>query len=150
MNSIEIKEAIDSGKSVWQVIGGESYELDLSKHTDRFINTKDEYLYMDENCVPRYCPLKDLYKSKAQADHYLHHSNVTRIYKLPFLTWEEFKEKKVIKFRSADNIDCMLHLVDNGDKIALLAYCVKYFKATEENFYKVYDKMAELFREKEC
>ena len=46
------------------------------------------YNYTDENGSDRCFPIKALYKSQAEAEHYLNHANITRIETLPFLTWE--------------------------------------------------------------
>ena len=105
----------------------------------RFYKTDDEFCIL----------LSRVHKSAKAAEHWAFHKDITRTETLPFLTWEEFKEQKFFKFNSADNIDCMLQLVDNGRKIALIAHTVKYFKATEENFYKAYDECVRLFRDVE-
>lgn len=145
MTKQELEKAIENGESVWCLYCNEVYEIKGQQNIQTISKGEIEYFDTSKDLYLR-ANLLDIYKTKAEAEHYLHHAKITRTETLPFLTWEEFKEKKVIKFRSADNIDCMLHLVDNGDKIALLAYCVKYFKATEENFYKAYDECVRLFK----
>lgn len=152
MTKQELEEKIKNGESVWCLYQShkEIEEMYFSKENKyKFMEVK----YIDggtELCLvvnyDWYYPLKYLFKTKAEAEHYLHHANVSRTETLPFLTWEEFKEQKYIKFISADNIDCMLQLVDNGIKISLIANRVKYFEATEANFYKAYEECVRLFK----
>ena len=61
-----------------------------------------------------YSNIKDVFKTKAEAEHYLHHANITRTETLPFLTWEEFKIKKSLRFKRAnDFIFCEMSIFKN-------------------------------------
>ena len=154
MTRQEIEKAIENGESVYDVYKNLSgiYE----------INTSD-FEYINDNILiwgkEFYCNIRDLFKTKAEAEHYLHHANVTRIETLPFLTWEEFLKKKVIRF------------VDNSGEVWHLYYCYSdeftyiYLQSlfgyngektrnpqnlgelTEANFYKAYDECVRLFKE---
>lgn len=142
MTKQEIKKAIENDESVWCSVKLEEVKL----------NKTDYYVFdglLQNKVLGVAYFIKTLFKTKAEAEHYLYHANITRTETLPFVTWEEFKEQKFFKFNSADNVDCMLQLVDNGRKIALITHTVKYFKATEENFYKVYDEIVKEFKGKE-
>lgn len=147
MTKQELEKAIENGESVWYPKGRVIKQIDLKTTKPIFNGYQIDIMIEDENgWHTEFYGIKDLYKTKAEAEHYLNHANVTRTETLPFVTWEEFKEQKFFKFDSFHNIGCMLQLVDNGNKIALLADCVKYFKATEENFYKAYDECVRLFK----
>ena len=156
----EIEKAIENGESVWCLYCNEVYEIKIKNHTNRFINTngnEEMYNYTDENGTDRCFPIKALYKSKAEAEHYLHHANITRTETLPFVTWEEFSEGKEIKFNSKKSEYLMIYLAgnitiyqcyydDNGLKLELRIFDEE---ATEANFYKAYDECVRLFRGEE-
>ena len=90
-----------------------------------------------------------IFKTTAEAEHYLHHANVTRTETLPFLTWEEFKRKRELKFNSADGNYCELFIVNDfiylqlGKEINMKQQNVG--EATEANFYKAYYECKKLF-----
>ena len=101
---------------------------------------------------------KDTYKTQAEAEHYLHHANVTRTETLPFLTWEEFKEIGQISFIGKDKKEYILKkdIIWSNNKYTLVD-CLKifnetdftfskYFDYTEANFYKAYDECVRLFK----
>lgn len=112
MTKQEIEKAIENGESVWVVSWNNVYEFKLKNHTNRFINTngnEEMYNYTDENGTDRCFPIKALYKSKAEAEHYLHHANIIRTETLPFLTWEEFdKGDRLIRFIGKNGEKCKL------------------------------------------
>ena len=150
MKKQELQKAIENGESVWYLFG-EAYELKTSEHTDKFITRSDDYCYTDKSGVDRECPLDMLYKSRGEAEHYLNHANITRTETLPFVTWEEFKEQKKIRFSGFEGNNYALQYVDS-DNIIYLYDCWKNscedeeWEATEENFYKAYDECIRLFK----
>lgn len=142
MKREEIEKAIEKGESVWacddflhRVIPYKANEIAI---TD--INTN----------MPAY-ELKDLFATKQQAEHYLHHANITRTEHLPFLTWEEFLEERHLSFIGKNEIEYMLCIF--GDKIDLAehracsSFVIKEWHATEANFYKAYDECVRLFKD---
>ena len=138
MTKQELEKAIENGESVWayddllhRVIPYKANEIAITG-----INTN----------MPAY-ELKDLFATKQQAEHYLHHANVERVEKLPFLTWEEFLEKKAIHFIDNKGIDFVLCIADNKIKLRVFFMVCKTWDSTEENFYKAYDECVRLFKE---
>ena len=92
-------------------------------------------------------------KTKAEAEHYLHHANVTRTETLPFLTWEEFdKGDNRIKFKSKNGDYCSLEGYFDKDTnygfidVVRNWHCVFSKDYTEANFYKAYDECVRLFK----
>lgn len=150
MTKQELEKAIKNGESVWYLFGG-VYELKTSGHINKFITRNDDYCYTDENGVDRCAPLDMLYKSKEEAEHYLNHQDITRTETLPFLTWEEFCGRNILRFDDGNHITFYLELI--GGKIRLTACgrpeLNKTWKATEENFYKAYDECVKLFKGEE-
>lgn len=137
MKKSEIEQAIENGKSVWaydgllhRVIPYKANEIAITG-----INTN----------MPAY-ELKDLFATKQQAEHYLHHANISRIETLPFLTWEEFLEKKAIHFIDNKGMDFVLYITDNKIKLMVFFMVSKTWDLTEENFYKAYDECVRLFK----
>lgn len=140
MTKTELEKAIENGESVWayddllhRVIPYKANEIAITG-----INTN----------MPAY-ELKDLFATKQQAEHYLHHANVTRTEQLPFLTWEEFLEKKAIHFIDNKGIDFVLCITDNKIKLMVFFMVSKTWDLTEENFYKAYDECVRLFKQGE-
>ena len=157
MTKQEIEKAIENGESVWGLFGG-AYEIKLSEHREQFFDRYNNYCYRDKNGEDHCCDLQFLYKTKAEAEHYLHHANVERVEKLPFLTWEEFKEIGQISFIGKDKKEYILKkdIIWSNNKYTLVD-CLKivnetdftfskYFDYTEANFYKAYDECVRLFR----
>ena len=141
MTKQEIKKAIKNGESVWayddllhRVIPYKANEIAITG-----INTN----------MPAY-ELNDLFATKQQAEHYLHHANITRTETLPFLTWDEFLEKKDIRFYTKDGDEVRLYITDDGNKIYVIEFkpygYLGKWNATEQNFYKAYDECVRLFR----
>lgn len=139
MRKSEIEQAIKNGESVWacddflhRVIPYKANEIAITG-----INTN----------MPAY-ELKDLFATKQQAEHYLHHANITRTETLPFLTWEEFLEKQQIIFIGKDGKEYCLFIEFNQIKIFNKSDFKYIFREdlTEENFYKAYDECVRLFK----
>ncbi len=139
MTREEIKKAIENGESVWayddflhRVIPYKANEIAITG-----INTN----------MPAY-ELKDLFATKQQAEHYLHHANVSRIEHLPFLTWEEFLKEYSFDFYS-ENREWFTLYWNDADGIVLESidgFDKKTWDLTEENFYKAYDECVRLFK----
>ena len=113
MTKQEIEKAIENGESVWFAdnCNEKVWEIDLNEKYKPEIYL-DQILYVYQNINDRFKQelfIKNIYKTKAEAEHYLHHANVERVEKLPFLTWEEFNEKK----------NCFLQI-----KVAIQYVCV--------------------------
>lgn len=134
MNKTELEKAIENGESVWVVSLGNVWEI---KPTIK-----------DLQILPTF---KDIYKTQAEAEHYLHHANVTRIEELPFLTWEEFLKEKRVEFIGEFGKRYSLRIY--GNKILLEEHesdgWVLMDDLTETNFYKAYDECVSLFGSEE-
>ena len=142
MTKQELEKAIENGESVWYITGKDVRGLKITKKDLQRITKFDE-----------------VYKTKAEAEHYLHHANVTRTETLPFLTWEEFKEIGQISFIGKDKKEYILKkdIIWSNNKYTLVD-CLKifnetdftfskYFDYTEANFYKAYDECVRLFKQ---
>ena len=142
MTKQEIEKAIENGESVWCVYKDQSsiYEIKAVEIEKVLRNT---FLWGKEY----YSNIKDVFKTKAEAEHYLHHANVTRTETLPFLTWEEFLSEEGISFISVEGFRCCLYYDKVDDMIYLdKGYETDTYGATEANFYKAYDEAVRLFR----
>lgn len=148
MTKQEILKAIEKGESVWacddflhRVIPYKANEIAITG-----INTN----------MPAY-ELKDLFATKQQAEHYLHHANITRTEQLPFLTWEEFdKGNRLIRFIGKNGEKCKLEGYQKDDKQSGFIDVVVNgtgshidYDYTEANFYKAYDECVRLFKGEE-
>ena len=154
MTKTELEEKIKNGESVWGVYKDQSniYEI-KAVEIEKVLN--DTFLWGKEY----YANIKDVFKTKAEAEHYLNHANVTRTEQLPFLTWEEFN-KDTLGFDFTDNIGnkYRCHIVRDyrGGEDFIVLYdkngtisVDEEWEATEENFYKAYDECVRLFRGEE-
>ena len=103
MTKQELEKAIKNDESVWCVYKDKPniYEIKAVEIEKVLSNT---FLWGKEY----YSNIKDVYKTKAEAEHYLHHANITRTETLPFLTWEEFKEIGQISFIGKDKKEYIL------------------------------------------
>lgn len=150
MTKTELEEAIKNGESVWCVYKDKPniYEI-KAVEIEKVLS--DTFLWGKEY----YANIKDVYKTQAEAEHYLHHANITRTETLPFLTWEEFSK---INIKDIEFTDKKLNLynlsgfgkiklyrnIDTADETLLLE-----LEATEQNFYKAYDECVRLFKGEE-
>ena len=149
MTKQELEKAIKNGESVWGIY----------KKTNRICEIKSSEINKIHSYTitwgkEYYCYIKDLFKTKAEAEHYLHHANVTRTEQLPFLTWEEFLKEQEIRF--VDNIGEEWHLYYSDEFIYLQSMFGYHGEKTrnpqnlgdltEANFYKAYDECVRLFR----
>ena len=143
MTKQELEKAIENGESVWCVYKNQSnvYEIKAVEIEKVLSNT---FLWGKEY----YSNIKDVFKTKAEAEHYLHHADITRTEQLPFLTWEEFCEQKFIWFIDKNQNECCLYYLNVSNKIFInVSGEVKEIgDLTEANFYKAYDECVRLFR----
>lgn len=150
MTKNEIEQAIKNDESVWVLFNKHSYEYDDVKKIDwtkvegvELWSNYFQYFDGEELCGYYY---KLTFKTQAEAEHYLHHANITRTEQLPFLTWEEFLEKEAIHFIDNKGIHFVLRITDNKIKLMVFFTVGKTWDLTEENFYKAYDECVKLFK----
>ena len=152
MTKQEIEKAIENGESVWGIY----------KKTNRICEIKSSEINKIHSYTitwgkEYYCYIKDLFKTKAEAEHYLHHANITRTETMPFLTWEEFdKGNRLIRFIGKNGEKCKLEGYQKDDKQSGFIDVVVNgtgshidFDYTEANFYKAYDECVRLFKGEE-
>ena len=136
MTKQEIEKAIKNGESVWAVYGDCIEE-------ERFFDNEER---VTKNVVD----FNKIFKTKAEAEHYLHHANVTRTETLPFLSWEEFLKEIKLKFIACDGVSNMtLYYCDNTIYLVDDEYPefnTTSWELTEANFYKAYDECVRLFK----
>ena len=147
MTKTELEEKIKNGESVWVV------DKDLKRVIPYYANS---VIVNGFNTFPTSLSgykLEDIYKTKAEAEHYLHHADITRTEQLPFLTWEEFLKEMRLNFIACDGVSNMIlyccnntiYLVDEEYP----EFNTTSWELTEENFYKAYDECVRLFRREE-
>lgn len=146
MTKTELEEKIENGESVWVVDLKNKIitENKRHKHFKKLLTTQRE------NRIP----FDRIFTTRRQAEHYLHHANISRTEQLPFLTWEEFdKGNRLIRFIGKNGEKCKLEGYQKDDKQSGFIDVVVNgtgshidFDYTEENFYKAYDECVRLFR----
>ena len=152
MTKQELEKAIENDESVWYSSSDKVVKIDLSKKNKYDIqecsifNDNYKITALVINYTLHYL-LKYLFKTKAEAEHYLHHANITRTEQLPFLTWEEFLEEKYIWFVDKEQNQCCLYYVTNFILINKSGELIEKGELTEANFYKAYDECVRLFKE---
>ena len=151
MNKTELENAIKNGESVWCVYKDTSsiYEIKAVEIEKVLSNT---FLWGKEY----YSNIKDVYKTKAEAEHYLHHANITRTEQLPFYTFSEIaKDEKNFKMgKTYTLIEDKNFVLDINksyvSQIVLYTGKEKYsWNFNEENFYKAYDECVRLFKQEQ-
>lgn len=155
MTKQELEKAIKNGNSVWEYRYYEIREINLKTMYPEMLN-EYQLSYIIENNGDKtmyFTGIKDLYKTKAEAEHCLHHANVTITKTLPFFTWEEFDNgDKLIRFKSKDGDYCKLEGYFNKDTnsgfidVVRNGHCLFSEDYTEANFYKAYDECVRLFK----
>lgn len=150
MEKEKLEEIIKNKGIVW-VVTNELKKLDFKKINKRDIHLDDEQLEIDiyyGEILRDIYQFEEVFKTKAEAEHYLHHANVTRTETLPFLTWEEFL--KEYSFDScSENYEWFTMYWNDVDGIvieSIVGFYKKTWDLTEENFYKAYDECVRLFR----
>ena len=152
MTRQELEKVIENAESVWFAdFDNKVKEVILEKTA----YIKENYVYLTTNgkyqarlkfIIDRVC------KTKAEAEHYLHHANVTRIETLLFLTWEEFMREKEIEFTDKNGVLTWLYIIKNKTPNIQLENRfekLKMWDLTEANFYKAYDECVRLFKGEE-
>lgn len=144
MNKTELEEKIKNGESVWVV------DKDLKRVIPYNAN---RIIVNNFNADALGYNFEDLYKTQAEAEHYLHHANITRTETLPFLTWEEFdKGDRLIRFTGKNGEKCKLEGYQHDDKQSGFIDIVVNgtgshidYDYTEQDFYKAYDEAVRFF-----
>ena len=157
MEKKELEKAVEKGESAWVVFNQYSHENDSVKEIDftkvegvELHNDYFQYFYGKNLCGHRY---ELIFKTKAEAEHYLHHANITRTEQLPFYTFSEIaKDEKSFKVgKTYTLIEDKNFVLDINksyvSQIVLYTGKEKYsWNFNEENFYKAYDECVRLFR----
>lgn len=154
MNKTELEEAIKNGESVWEYRNYEIREINLkTMHPEMLNEYQLSYIVENnENATMYFTSIEDLYKTKAEAEHYLNHSNIYRTEQLPFLTWNEFRSGEGLIFVGKDTYKYILKLKDDEFKIVLEQHTLDSVEtvfeseATEEQFYSDYDECMKIFK----
>lgn len=145
MTKQEILKAIENGESVWLATEYGIKELKKLKLKDGLLVYYNEDYKFNHAVEENY--FDDLYKTKVEAEHYLHHANVTRTETLPFLTWEEFLKSREIIFTTKKYETATLGILNNKLILAIRGKSLyNYWDLTEANFYKAYDEAVRLFK----
>lgn len=144
MTRQEIEKAIENGEDVWVIVKNHTTILPYKANL-LIIEGVNDNGYIGNKALYK---ATDLFKTQAEAEHHLHHANVTRTEQLPFLTWEEFKNGKSVNFVGKYGREYLLK--KKYGRILLIWINVNNSIAgwdlTEENFYRVYDECVRLFR----
>lgn len=155
MKREELQKAIDNGESVWVAdkYNEKVWEIVLNEKYKPEVYL-DQILYVYQNINDRFKQeffIEDIYKTKAEAEHYLLHANISRIEHLPFLTWEEFKSGKNITFKAKNGHEFLLKAKQESIYLWWLDTnnIWRTWDLTEENFYKAYDECVRLFKGEE-
>ena len=149
MTKQEIEKAIENGESVWCVYDKPIGILEI-KASDIKKSNGDMGFLWGQNY---YALFDRTFKTKAEAEHYLHHANITRTEQLPFYTFSEIaKDEKNFKMgKTYTLIEDKNFVLDINksyvSQIVLYTGKEKYsWNFNEENFYKAYDECVRLFR----
>ena len=149
MTKQEIETAIENGKSVW-VANKYCYPYKVKLTNKHYVGVINDIKCLmlafqneDDELIDY---LEYIFETKEKAQHYHDHANITRTEQLPFLTWEEFLEKKAIHFIDNKGIDFVLCITDNKIKLMVFFMISKTWELTEANFYKAYDECVRLFK----
>lgn len=159
MTKQELEEKIAKGESVW-AITNKPIMLNFKKINKKDIHLEDDRLEIDTyygELSSDIYEFKEIFNTRTEAEHYLHHANITRTETLPFLTWEEFRYTLNLCF--TDNTGEKWDLYHNEGFIyiqAMYGYHGEKTRSpqnvgelTEENFYKAYDECVKLFKGEE-
>lgn len=151
MTKTELEEKIKNVESVWCLYQSHK-EIELLHLCKESTYKFEEVNYISggtELCLvinyDWYYPLEYLFKTKFEAEHYLNHADVERVEKLPFLTWEEFNEKKSFTFTTRNGNRIKMYIANNKIVIYKGFRNNKEYEKTEQGFYKAYDECKKLF-----
>ena len=155
MTKSEIEQAIKNGESVW--VANKyciPYEVNLTNnHYIDMADNKESLMLAHIDDVELIDYLEYVFETKEKAQHYYFHANITRIEELPFLTWEEFKQKEYFDFFNGSKEFRLYISHTHNENIRLITYgrynpdgnVLFEIPQTEENFYKAYDECVKLF-----
>ena len=150
MTKQEIEKAIENGESVWYVHDYvHATKIEQIKLSPNITFQKNFFHFNFFNGFHDGCfYLERTFKTKARAEHYLKHANITRTETLPFVAWEEFKDWKMVEFYSIDKKEIILRydMWTHYIILELGPYDKKWWDSTEQNFYKAYDECVRLFK----
>ena len=158
MTKKEIEKAIENGESVWFIdrYNEKVWEIDLNYKFEPEIYL-DEILYVYQNINDRFKQelfIKYIFKTKAEAEHYLYHANITRTEHLPFLTWEEFKKERYFGFYTVHDEWIDVYVTNGLDNKMIITIenaeteeFINNYDFDETNFYEAYDECVRLFKE---
>lgn len=144
MTKQEIEKTLENGEDVWAIVKNHTTILPYKANL-LIIEGVNDNGYIGNKAFYK---TTDLFETKAKAEHYLHHANVTRTEQLPFLTWEEFKSGKNITFKAKNGDEFLL----KAKQESIYLWWIdtnniwKTWDLTEENFYRAYDECVRLFR----
>ena len=174
MTREEIEKVIKNGESVWFSYNNSLFEL-CKDSTARIvfkdftsflignykINRNGISIKVDDNNFNREyfydTEINNFYKTKAEAEHYLNHANVSRVEQLPFLTWEEFVKERYFGFYTHESEYIGVYITNSLYSKELIITIenetqekfINNYELTEANFYKAYDECVRLFRGEE-
>ena len=163
MTKQEIEKAIKNGESVWgcllecllEICNDNTVKIDENIVGSTEINEYG-FNFIDLFNNSFYLSFKDVYKTKAEAEHYLKHANITRTEQLPFYTFSEIaKDEKNFKMgKTYTLIEDKNFVLDINksyvSQIVLYTGKEKYsWNFNEANFYKAYDECVRLFKGEE-
>lgn len=150
MKREEIEQAIVNGDEIWLAVCTDWGPISV-KADEQHCDVDDEFFH----CPFITLPIGWVHKTKAEAEHYLHHANVSRTEHLSFLTWEEFKggEEVIFKGRNGKGyaLVCnkVLDEIDLFDTDGIMWGIIESWDLTEANFYKAYEECVRLFKGEE-
>lgn len=154
MTREELEKAIENGESMY-VVDDKVIEVELNPESESDLKSWDKlYVKVGNNDYKTKFQIDRIFKTKAEAEHYLHHANIIRTETLPFLTWEEFLKKEYIEFFNGGRGFRLYISHSYYGNIRISAYA-KFSPGgnvifdeiqTEENFYKAYDECVRLFK----
>lgn len=154
MTKQELEKAIEKGESVWCALLGRVEELKDLKFVGDLLRGYNKIDRFYHNITSEF--FDGLYKTKAEAEHYLNHANITRTEQLPFYTFSEIaKDEKNFKMGKTYTLieDKNFFLDINKSyvsQIVLYTGKEKYsWNFNEENFYKAYDECVRRFKGEE-
>lgn len=173
MKREEIEKAIENGDRVWVLDKDENEIEELYFYKNNIYEFDKNDLFINKFWIYEF---RNLFKTKAEAEHYLHHANISRTEHLPFLTWEDIENYiSNMKHFGLNRNDKVLARIITKDSIYYFKLCkdfdlftfqlkqtyigedlceqirdkfpVSLGETTEANFYKAYDECVRLFKE---
>lgn len=125
MNKTELEKAIKNGESVWYIFGKSNKIIKVdTNRIDLLDNEIARFSYENLGEIKGYQQylsidgkIKCFFKTQAEAEHYLHHANITRTEQLPFLTWEEFLEERHLSFIGKNEEEIFATKEETQDKL---------------------------------